>query len=102
MKSFNEESKKNNEKVMDIKNFYFTYAGANKPSLKNINMPIYEKKVTALIGPSGCGKSTLLRSLNRIHDLYPGNKYEGEILLKNLETGEMENILKYKKENELY
>jgi len=89
------------EKVMDIKNFYFTYPGASKPSLKNINMPIYEKKVTALIGPSGCGKSTLLRSLNRIHDLYPGNKYEGEILLKNLENGKMENILEYKKENEL-
>jgi len=88
-------------KVMDIKNFYFTYAGASKPSLKNINLPIYEKKVTALIGPSGCGKSTLLRSLNRIHDLYPGNKYEGEILLKNLKTGEMENILEYKKENKL-
>ena len=101
MKSFNEESKQTTDKVMDIKNFYFTYAGASKPSLKNINMPIYEKKVTALIGPSGCGKSTLLRSLNRIHDLYPGNKYEGEILLKNLETGEMENILEYKKENEL-
>ncbi len=101
MKSFNEENKQTLDKVMDIKNFYFTYAGASKPSLKNINMPIYEKKVTALIGPSGCGKSTLLRSLNRIHDLYPGNKYEGEILLKNLETGEMENILEYKKENEL-
>jgi len=88
-------------KVMDIKNFGFTYAGAAKQSLKNINLPIYENKVTALIGPSGCGKSTLLRSLNRIHDLYPGNKYEGEILLKDLESGKMENILKFKKENEL-
>ena len=88
-------------KVMDIKNFSFTYAGANKPSLKNINLPVYEGKVTALIGPSGCGKSTLLRSLNRIHDLYPGNKYEGEILLKNLQNSQMENILEFKKENEL-
>ena len=88
-------------KVMDIKNFGFTYAGAAKQSLKNINLPIYENKVTALIGPSGCGKSTLLRSLNRIHDLYPGNKYEGEILLKDLENGKMENILEFKKENEL-
>ncbi len=42
-------------------------------------MPIYDKKVTALIGPSGCGKSTYLRSFNRMHDLYPGNRYEGEI-----------------------
>ncbi len=101
MKSFQEESKKSTEKVMDIKNLVFTYPNAPKPSLKGISIPIYFKKVTALIGPSGCGKSTLLRTLNRIHDLYPGNKYEGEILLKNLETGEMENILEFKKENEL-
>ena len=101
MKSFNEEVKTQTEKVMDIIDFSFTYAKANKPSLKHINLPIYFKKVTALIGPSGCGKSTLLRSLNRIHDLYPGNKYEGKILLKDLQTGEMENILEYKKENEL-
>ncbi len=44
-------------------------------------MPVYEKKVTALIGPSGCGKSTLLRCFNRMHDLYPGNRYEGGIRL---------------------
>ena len=86
--------------VIDIKNFSFTYAGASKPSLKNITLPIKEGKITALIGPSGCGKSTLLRSLNRIHDLYPGNKYEGEILLKDLKTGEYENILDIKKEND--
>ena len=86
--------------VIDIKNFSFTYASAPKPSLRNINLPIREGKITALIGPSGCGKSTLLRSLNRIHDLYPGNKYEGEILLKNLKTEEYENILDIKKEND--
>jgi len=89
------------KKVMDIKDFSFTYAGATEPSLKNINLPIYENKVTALIGPSGCGKSTLLRSLNRIHDLYPGNKYEGKIFLKKINSDEMENILSFKKENEL-
>jgi phosphate transport system ATP-binding protein len=50
-------------------------------ALKGINMPIYDKKVTALIGPSGCGKSTYLRCFNRMHDLYPGNRYEGEIRL---------------------
>jgi phosphate transport system ATP-binding protein len=44
-------------------------------------MPIYDKRVTALIGPSGCGKSTFLRCFNRMHDLYPGNRYEGEIRL---------------------
>ncbi|MDR0576848.1 MAG: phosphate ABC transporter ATP-binding protein PstB [Candidatus Accumulibacter sp.] len=48
-------------------------------ALKNIDMPIRDKKVTALIGPSGCGKSTYLRCFNRMHDLYPGNRYEGEI-----------------------
>ena len=58
-------------------NFYY---GAFQ-ALKNISMPIYEKKVTALIGPSGCGKSTYLRCFNRMHDLYPGNRYEGNIIL---------------------
>jgi phosphate transport system ATP-binding protein len=56
------------------------YYGTFK-ALKGINMPIYEKQVTALIGPSGCGKSTYLRCFNRMHDLYPGNRYEGEIRL---------------------
>jgi len=50
-------------------------------ALKGISMPIYEKKVTALIGPSGCGKSTFLRCFNRMHDLYPGNRYAGNIML---------------------
>jgi len=50
-------------------------------ALKSITMPLYERKVTALIGPSGCGKSTYLRCFNRMHDLYPGNKYQGEIRL---------------------
>ncbi|KAF7598430.1 MAG: phosphate ABC transporter ATP-binding protein [Candidatus Dactylopiibacterium carminicum] len=64
----------------EVKNFNFHYGAFH--ALKNINMPIHERKVTALIGPSGCGKSTLLRSFNRMHDLYPGNRYEGEILLQ--------------------
>ncbi len=49
--------------------------------LKKINVSIPEKQVTALIGPSGCGKTTLLRCFNRMHDLYPHNRYEGEIIL---------------------
>ena len=57
----------------------FYYGSFN--ALKSIGMPIYEKKVTALIGPSGCGKSTFLRCFNRMHDLYPGNRYEGKIML---------------------
>ena len=44
-------------------------------------MPLYDRKVTAFIGPSGCGKSTLLRMLNRIYDLYPGQRADGEVLL---------------------
>ena len=58
-------------------NFYYGLHHA----LKSVNLPVYKDKVTALIGPSGCGKSTLLRSFNRMHDLYPGNRYEGEIRL---------------------
>lgn len=58
----------------------FFYSNGNK-ALKNINMPLYENKITALIGPSGCGKSTYLRCFNRMHDLYPGNKYDGQILM---------------------
>ena len=50
-------------------------------ALKAINMPLYERRVTALIGPSGCGKSTFLRCFNRMHDLYPGNRYYGKIIL---------------------
>lgn len=63
----------------EVKNLNFYYG--NFHALKNINMVVPDKKVTALIGPSGCGKSTLLRSFNRMHDLYPGNRYAGEILL---------------------
>ncbi len=59
----------------------FIYNGSTKPSLKGINMPLYEKKITALIGPSGCGKSTFLRCFNRMHDLYPGNEYQGQIVM---------------------
>lgn len=64
----------------EVKNLNFFYANGAE-ALKNINLLIREHKVTALIGPSGCGKSTLLRSFNRMHDLYPGNRYEGEILM---------------------
>jgi len=59
----------------------FFYADGTQ-ALKNVDMPILDRKVTAIIGPSGCGKSTLLRSLNRMHDLYPGNRYEGRIILE--------------------
>lgn len=63
----------------ETKNLSFHYGSVR--ALKNLSVSIGEKKVTALIGPSGCGKTTLLRCFNRMHDLYPGNRYEGEILL---------------------
>ena len=84
--------------IMETKDFSFTYAGVDAPSLKNINLPIEKNKITAMIGPSGCGKSTLLRAMNRIHDLYPGNRYDGEINLYG-EEGK-QNILELKKEND--
>jgi phosphate transport system ATP-binding protein len=65
---------------IEVRNLDFHYAG-NIHALKNINLPIHQNSVTALIGPSGCGKTTLLRCFNRMHDLYPKNRYEGEILL---------------------
>ena len=64
------------EKV-SIRNLDFYY-GTSK-ALKSINIPLYENKVTAFIGPSGCGKSTLLRVLNRMYDLYPNQRAEGEV-----------------------
>ncbi|BAY27713.1 phosphate ABC transporter ATPase subunit [Calothrix sp. NIES-2100] len=60
-------------------NFYY---GGKVHALKDINLPVGDKQVTALIGPSGCGKTTLLRCFNRMHDLYPGNRYRGEITLE--------------------
>jgi len=50
-------------------------------ALRDLDLVVHEHCVTALIGPSGCGKSTFLRCFNRMHDLYPGNRYEGEIRL---------------------
>jgi len=63
----------------EVSNLNFYYGETH--ALKNINLKIAEKQVTALIGPSGCGKTTYLRCFNRMHDLYPGNRYEGEIIL---------------------
>jgi phosphate transport system ATP-binding protein len=65
------------EKV-SIRNLRFFYG--QTMSLKGINLPLYEKRVTAFIGPSGCGKSTLLRVLNRMYDLYPNQRAEGEVI----------------------
>ncbi|UDF34535.1 UNVERIFIED_ORG: phosphate ABC transporter ATP-binding protein PstB [Shinella sp. XGS7] len=64
---------------LSVRNLNFYYG--NFHALKNINLDIPEKKVTALIGPSGCGKSTFLRTLNRMFELYPEQRAEGQILL---------------------
>lgn len=63
----------------NIRNLSFYYG--EKAVVKSVNLSIYKNSITSLIGPSGCGKTTLLRCLNRMHDLYPGNRYEGEIWL---------------------
>jgi phosphate transport system ATP-binding protein len=82
------------EKIL-VRNLNFYY-GDNK-ALKSVNVPLYDRKVTAFIGPSGCGKSTLLRILNRIYSLYPHQRAEGEVLLdsKNiLDPGQDLNLLR--------
>ena len=80
-----------------VKNLQFFYGGFQ--ALKNINLDILERRITAFIGPSGCGKSTLLRTLNRMYDLYPGQRAEGEIMMngKNiLDKGQDLNLLRAK------
>jgi phosphate transport system ATP-binding protein len=64
---------------VEVRHLSFWYGDFQ--ALKDISIPIGEGAVTALIGPSGCGKSTFLRCFNRMHDLYPGNRYDGEIVL---------------------
>ncbi len=81
--------------ALEIKNLNFFYGSFQ--GLKNINLNILERKVTAFIGPSGCGKSTLLRTLNRMYDLYPGQRAEGEITFYGeniLEKGKDVNLLR--------
>jgi phosphate transport system ATP-binding protein len=64
----------------EVRDFSFYYGAFQ--AVKNVNLRFAERTVTALIGPSGCGKTTLLRCFNRMHDLYPGNRYEGSIVLQ--------------------
>jgi phosphate transport system ATP-binding protein len=78
--------------VRDL-NFYY----GDSKALKGINLDLAEGTVTAFIGPSGCGKSTLLRILNRMYDLYPGQRAEGRVLLDGrniLEAGQDLNLLR--------
>lgn len=78
---------------LEVKELDFYYVG-NVHALKNISLTVRKNGVTALIGPSGCGKTTLLRCFNRMHDLYPHNRYKGEISFqgKNLLSAETDLI----------
>jgi len=83
--------------VMQIRDLDFYY-GKFK-ALKKVNLDIARRKVTAFIGPSGCGKSTLLRTFNRMFDLYPGQRAEGQILVRGeniLDPGQDVNLLRAK------
>src|SRR5256714_14481560 len=64
---------------IDVRNTNFWYSA--KQALYDVSIPLRERQVTALIGPSGCGKSTFLRTLNRMNDLIPGTRIEGEAIL---------------------
>jgi phosphate transport system ATP-binding protein len=66
---------------MQTKNLNFYYS--KTCALNNINLDIKERHITALIGPSGCGKSTFLRTLNRMNDIIPGTRIDGEVILDN-------------------
>jgi len=66
--------------VLEIRKLNFFYG--QHQALFGVDLPVKKNAITALIGPSGCGKSTLLRTINRIYDLYPGQRAEGEILFE--------------------
>jgi phosphate transport system ATP-binding protein len=95
----NETTNQNSQAVvknaLEVRNLNFFYGSFQ--GLKDVNLDIEEGKVTAFIGPSGCGKSTLLRTLNRMYDLYPGQRAEGEINFYGqniLEPGQDLNLLR--------
>ena len=74
-----EQTAENTPEKMEIKHLGVFYGKFQ--AIKDINLAIHEKQITAIIGPSGCGKSTLLRSLNRMNDLTPHTHMEGEVVL---------------------
>lgn len=85
------------EPIIDIIGLNFFYGSFQ--GLKDVNLRVNEKKVTAFIGPSGCGKSTLLRTMNRMYDLYPGQRAEGQIMYRKqniLNPGQDVNMLRAK------
>ncbi len=73
-----------NKVEIEAKKLNFYYPGGIH-ALKEISLQVSRNRVTAFIGPSGCGKTTLLRCFNRMHDLYPGNRYDGEVIFKEID-----------------
>ncbi|MEW5920099.1 MAG: phosphate ABC transporter ATP-binding protein PstB [Bacillota bacterium] len=69
------------EKEVKVKVNDFSFYYSSKQALQNVNMDIAPNEVTALIGPSGCGKTTFLRTINRMNDLIPGTRLEGEVIV---------------------
>jgi phosphate transport system ATP-binding protein len=95
METANQQSNQAAINALEVRNLNFFYGSFQ--GLKDINLDIEQGKVTAFIGPSGCGKSTLLRTLNRMYDLYPGQRAEGEINFYGqniLEPGQDLNLLR--------
>ena len=93
--TINQEPNNATVNAIEVRNLNFYYGAFQ--GLKKINLDIEQGKVTAFIGPSGCGKSTLLRTLNRMYDLYPGQRAEGEINFYGqniLEPGQDLNLLR--------
>jgi phosphate transport system ATP-binding protein len=68
------------------------YYGEQKV-LKNINLEVYENNVTTILGPSGCGKTTLIRCINRLHELSPGARIDGQILLKDIDLYQIDPMI---------
>ena len=83
------------EKTFEIENLNLFYGDFQ--ALKNITIDIYENEVAALIGPSGCGKSTFLRTLNRMNDLVPGVRINGNIKYKGEDIYEKTDLLELRK-----
>ncbi len=77
--------------ILNIKNLSAYYG--SKCVVKNVNFSIYRNKVTAIMGPSGCGKTTLIRCLNRMHEIIPDARVEGEVLLNNQDIYKMDPII---------
>ncbi len=77
--------------ALEVRSLKAGYGAGN--ILQGINASVYDRHITAIIGPSGCGKSTLIRCLNRMHEVYPGATYEGEILLDGQNIFEMDPVL---------